>query len=86
MLIRRMKPLDFTLEEMRDVLEALDLLGGSEIGAARRRELVERLDMYRDAVKARVTALRDQLESAEEFAGDLRREITRQKRLASQDR
>ena len=42
--------------------------------------------MYRDAVKARVTALRDQLESAEEFAGDLRREITRQKRLASQDR
>jgi DNA-binding transcriptional MerR regulator len=86
MLIRRMKPLDFTLEEMRDVLGALDLLGGSEIGAARRRELVERLDMYRDAVKARVAALRDQLESAEEFAGDLRREITRQKRLASQDR
>ncbi len=86
MLIRRMKPLDFTLEEMRDVLEALDLLGGSEIDAARRRELVERLEMYRDAVKARVTALRDQLESAEEFAGDLRREITRQKRLASQDR
>jgi DNA-binding transcriptional MerR regulator len=86
LLIRRMKPLEFSLEEMRDVLELLDQLDDSKSGPERRIELLERLEMYREAAKARVTALRDQLHTAEEFAGDLRREITRQKRLASQEK
>jgi DNA-binding transcriptional MerR regulator len=86
LLVRRMKPLDFSLEEMRDVLEILDRLASPEVPPEARDELLERLAMYRDAAKARVSALREQLESAEGFAGDLRREITRQKRLASQQK
>jgi MerR family copper efflux transcriptional regulator len=48
--------------------------------------LLDRLAMYREAADARVSALRDQLETAEEFAKDLRREISRQRRLAEPER
>ena len=86
MLIKRMKPLDFSLEEMRDVLGILDSFdavgGGGEDASA----LVERLGMYHDAALARVEALQQQLAIAEEFAADLRREVTRQKKLVSRSR
>ncbi|BCI51664.1 MerR family transcriptional regulator [Mycolicibacterium litorale] len=36
--IRRMKPLGFTLDEMRDLLAALDTLAGSDAAAAQRDE------------------------------------------------
>ncbi len=81
MLIKRMKPLDFSLEEMREVLGILDKLEDGSLSSAQRAELLERLQMYREAAQARVRALQDQLEVAESFAGDLRREITRQKKL-----
>lgn len=80
-LIRRMKPLDFSLDEMKDVLEALDTLEDPTSDAAARERMVERLTMFREAAKARVQALRDQLDIAEGFAADLRRELNRQKRL-----
>ena len=82
-LVKRMKPLEFSLEEMKDVLGVLDGLEepdplGTEHGA-----LVERLEMYRAAANVRVTALREQLEVAEGFASDLRREIGRQRKKAA---
>jgi DNA-binding transcriptional MerR regulator len=83
LLIRRMKPLEFSLEEMKDVLGVLDALEAGEPGSAEREQLLGRLEMYRDAAKARVHALRDQLEVAEGFATDLRREIGRQKKKAA---
>jgi DNA-binding transcriptional MerR regulator len=82
-LIRRMKPLDFSLEEMKDVLEVLDGLQDGDAPAAEREVLIGRLEMYREAANARVRALQEQLEVAEGFASDLRREIGRQRRLAS---
>ena len=82
-LVRRMKPLDFSLEEMKDLLGILDALEGGAPSDSAREQLVGRLDMYRAAAKARVDALRDQLEVAEGFAADLRREIGRQKKLAN---
>lgn len=85
-LIRRMKPLDFSLEEMKDALAALDGLEDPATSAADREALVDRLKMYREAADARVKALKEQLEVAEGFAADLRREINRQRKLSGQRR
>ena len=85
-LIRRMKPLDFSLEEMKDALEALDGLEDAETSAVERERLVDRLKMYREAADTRVKALKEQLEVAEGFASDLRREINRQRKLTGQRR
>jgi DNA-binding transcriptional MerR regulator len=82
-LVRRMKPLEFSLEEMKDVLTVLD---GLEVGdplSEEHHQLVGRLEMYREVTAARVTALKEQLEVAEIFASDLRREINRQKKKAA---
>ncbi len=83
-LIRRMKPLEFSLEEMKDVLGVLDGLDAADPTSPDHDDLVERLVGYRQAADARVSALREQLEVAEGFAADLRREIGRQKRLTRQ--
>ncbi|MDP3891784.1 MerR family transcriptional regulator [Nocardioides sp.] len=80
-LIKRMKPLDFTLEETRDLLGNLDALESVE-GETARAELVSRLEMYQEAAQARVEAVRQQLEIADGFAADLRAEINRHKRDA----
>jgi len=79
-LIRRMKPLDFSLQEMRDVLALLDELEARDPGSDGYRDLVSRLEMYHEAAMARVRALQEQVATAEGFASDLRREIGRQKR------
>lgn len=85
-LVRRMKPLDFSLEEMKDVLEALDALEDPEQSPDARSEVVDRLKMFREAAEARVETLREQLETAEGFAADLRREFNRQRKLTRQTR
>ncbi|MCH0564513.1 MULTISPECIES: MerR family transcriptional regulator [unclassified Streptomyces] len=75
MVIRRMKPLDFSLEEMRDLLQVTDRLtgaGGRPAGEEFRR-LRERLDSYRAVADARCERLRARLEMAEDFAATLRR-------------
>jgi len=84
-LIKRMKPLDFSLEETKDLLVTLDALESAD-SAAGREELVGRLEMYHDAAKARVAAVREQLAVAEGFATDLRGEIARQRRVARNSR
>ncbi|MGP2437214.1 MerR family transcriptional regulator [Streptomyces sp. JW3] len=77
MVIRRMKPLDFSLEEMRDLLEITDRLQDADVdaGGAERARLRERLDAYREKADARVEALRVRLGMAEEFAGTLRERL-----------
>lgn len=85
-LVRRMKPLDFSLEEMKDVLEALDTLEDSARGDEEREDMVDRLEKYREAADGRVGVLRKQLETAEGFAADLRLELNRQRRLAKHNR
>jgi MerR family transcriptional regulator, copper efflux regulator len=75
MVIRRMKPLDFSLEEMRDLLEITDRLQDADAGGEERARLRERLDAYRERADARVEALRVRLGMAEEFAGTLRERL-----------
>jgi DNA-binding transcriptional MerR regulator len=78
--IKRMKPLDFSLEEMRALLTALDLLNSPSTPPDERAELLERLDMFRLAAEERCVALRSQLDVAEGFAASLRQEIRHQGR------
>jgi DNA-binding transcriptional MerR regulator len=73
--IMRMKPLDFSLEEMKDVLDVFDGLAESEPGTERHHALTDRLAMYLTAANVRVRAIREQLEVAEGFADHLQREI-----------
>ena len=71
LLVKRMKPLEFPLEEMADQLGILDRLGEAPPG--RRAGLRDRLAMYEQAAMARCAALREQLEAAEDFAARLHR-------------
>ena len=71
LLIKRMKPLDFSLEEMRDLLGLLDELRAASEGTPGRLGLVDRLAMYRSVAEQRVETLRVQLESAQAFVEDL---------------
>ncbi|WP_030272817.1 MULTISPECIES: MerR family transcriptional regulator [Micromonospora] len=71
--VKRMKPLGFTLDEMRDLLAVLDALDTAT--GVDRAALLDRLDMFHTAATTRVIALRDQLAMAEGFARALRDEL-----------
>ncbi|MGY1836050.1 MerR family transcriptional regulator [Blastococcus sp. SYSU DS0510] len=72
--IRRLKPLEFSLEEMGEVLDLLDEVTGSAKGPRRPRAvLLERLAMYRALAEQRVAALHDRWANAAGFAEALRR-------------
>ena len=60
LVIKQMKPLEFTLEEMRELLDALDELR-AEPTAERRRELLGRLADYQRTVSERIVKLRARL-------------------------
>jgi DNA-binding transcriptional MerR regulator len=75
LLIKRMKPLDFTLEQMRDLIDIRDELGRPRLGTARRGELTERLRAYHALVEQQLGRLRERVESAEAFARQLGDEL-----------
>ncbi|MFF5809267.1 MerR family transcriptional regulator [Streptomyces sp. NPDC012746] len=73
MVIRRMKPLGFTLDQMRDLLDATDRLdAGDGLDTDEREGLVERIRTYEQAATEQVDKLRVQLARAEDFAATLR--------------
>ncbi|MBX6383782.1 MAG: MerR family transcriptional regulator [Microbispora sp.] len=69
-LIKRMKPLGFTLEEMRDLLAVTDRLARGDDDPG----LLSRLHLFEKAVAERADRLREQLAMAREFAEQLRRQ------------
>ncbi|MEV5288412.1 MerR family transcriptional regulator [Streptomyces albidoflavus] len=72
MVIRRMKPLGFTLDQMRDLLDATDRLDGDDaLDDGEREALLERVRTYRQAAAEQVEKLRVQLARAEDFADTL---------------
>ncbi|MER7490659.1 MerR family transcriptional regulator [Streptomyces sp. NPDC126497] len=78
MVIRRMKPLGFSLEQMRDLLDATDRLdAGTGLDAEERETLVERVRGYERAAGEQVARLRVQLARAEDFAATLRARLER---------
>ena len=66
--IKQMKPLGFSLEEMRQLLTLLDDL---DAGGGDRAALLDRLRMFHEAATARVRALEEQVHVAEAFAATL---------------
>ncbi|MFE4689301.1 MerR family transcriptional regulator [Streptomyces sp. NPDC056749] len=77
MVVRRMKPLGFSLDEMRDLLEAVDRLDDEGTAAGERDELLERVRAYERSATEQVAKLRVQLARAEEFALTLRTRLDR---------
>ncbi|MFE1247526.1 MerR family transcriptional regulator [Streptomyces sp. NPDC058735] len=72
MVIRRMKPLGFSLDEMRALLDATDRLdAGEALPPAEREQLLERIRGFEQAAQQRVQDLRTKLARAEEFAATL---------------
>ncbi|MBT2382060.1 MerR family transcriptional regulator [Streptomyces sp. ISL-11] len=72
MVIRRMKPLGFTLEQMRDLLDATDRLdAGGPLDPDEHEALLERVRVYERAAVEQVEKLRVQLSRAEDFAATL---------------
>ncbi|APS23549.1 MerR family transcriptional regulator [Streptomyces sp. Tue 6075] len=73
MVIRRMKPLGFTLDQMRDLLDATDRLDtGTALDTEEREALLERIRAYQQEAAEQVEKLRVQLSRAEDFEGTLR--------------
>lgn len=78
MVIRRMKPLGFTLEQMRDLLDATDRLDGDDtLDGDEREALLGRVRGYERAATEQVDKLRVQLARAEDFAATLRTRLGR---------
>ncbi len=84
MVVRRMKPLGFTLDQMRDLLDATDRLDGATggdvraaLGAEEREALLERVRAYQQEAAAQVEKLRVQLARAEDFEATLRARLER---------
>ncbi len=69
-LVKQMKPLDFSLDDMRDLLDVVDALEKDPDGAGRA-ALLERLAVIHAAAQERVATLRRRLAVAEAFAAGL---------------
>jgi DNA-binding transcriptional MerR regulator len=73
MVIRRMKPLGFTLDEMRDLLQATDRLDAADQPSGPERDaLLARIGSYEQTATRKIQDLRTQLARAEDFAAALR--------------
>jgi DNA-binding transcriptional MerR regulator len=84
-LVKRMKPLNFSLEEIRDVLALLDSHTG-EADDGERSALGDRFDMYAALAAERCERLRDQLAAASEFADMLNKAARATRGVAARSR
>lgn len=69
LLIKQMKPLGFTVQQMRELLTAHDTLAGEQVDA--HQEAADHIAEFARQAVARCDELRDQLARAEEFARQL---------------
>ena len=81
LLERSMKPLGFTVEEMRNLLEAIEVLAADEIDPSRV-EALQLMQGYQIRVDERAAALREQAGQAQQFAEDLGARIARTTEVA----
>lgn len=68
--IKQMKPLEFTLEQMRQLLDGVDELAAAPT-AARRRELLDMLAGYQSLVSERIATMRERLRGAKALQDSL---------------
>ncbi len=74
-LVKQLKPLELTIEEIRDLLDARDRLASPDTPAPERRELVDRLRLFSSLAAQRAERLREHLQAAEAMQDMLQREI-----------
>jgi DNA-binding transcriptional MerR regulator len=77
LLIKQMKPLGFTVQEIRALLDAHDVLADTNVDDDARVAAVQAMSGFAAVAAERVDALREQLSRAEDFAEQLRRETRR---------
>jgi MerR family copper efflux transcriptional regulator len=73
-LVKNLKPLDLTIDEMKDLFSTRDRLAEPRLKKAERTELLERLAMWAALADDRCERLRDQLTMAEAVSRTLNRE------------
>jgi len=73
-LVARMKPLGFSLDEMRDLLEALTTMRHTDVEAGPRADAQARVSAFQATVEERAGSLRLQLDAAERLSRSLRGE------------
>ncbi|NGP09470.1 MerR family transcriptional regulator [Rhodococcus sp. 14C212] len=71
LVIRRMKPLGFTLAEMGELLDALDVLGSPAVAPERREAAAAAVRLCHDRARQACASLRRQLAYAEELTAVL---------------
>lgn len=79
-LIMKMKPLDFTLDEMGGLLTAMDNLRDETAATEVREDARGKLAMFSSLVEQRWEWLQERLTIAEEFRAQLRQELTQGQR------
>jgi DNA-binding transcriptional MerR regulator len=77
LLIKQMKPLGFSVQEMRELLDSRDALQSLELHDPKRREAADRLLEFARAADERCGKLRKHLAAGEELAKQLARESRR---------
>ena len=71
--IKRLKPLDFSLDQIKELLATVDgLAQQDELDPERLEDLLGRLAMFRAATDSRLDALRHQVDSLESLSRDLK--------------
>ncbi len=71
-IIKRIKPLGFTVEEMVDVLTLLDTLGEGDIESEKRSTMAVQLDAHRERVESKSADLQAKAARGREFGRHLR--------------
>ena len=79
LLIKKMKPLGFTLEEMRSLLTLRDELLQPDIDQARREDLHDRLEAWVVLAEEKLATLRAQVGVAEAFVAGLHQDAEHSK-------
>ena len=70
-LLKTMKPLGFTLDEMRSLLTMIDDAARARSGSRRAAVLLQRIDELRQEISLRRGALLDQVKATEQITGAL---------------
>ncbi len=73
--VKNMKPLELTVEEMRDLLTTRDRLAAPTTTETERPALLDRLSVFAALADERCQRLRDQVEAAESIGRTLRAEL-----------
>jgi DNA-binding transcriptional MerR regulator len=80
LLVRQMKPLGFSVEEMRELLAALDAVSDVTRSSVHP-SMVERLAHFQSRVREQVAAMRAQVAAAEMFAAELDARVAATRRV-----